>query len=41
MTRLARENPGEITICAVGPVTNVALALAKTPELAGLVKRSS
>ena len=38
MTRLARENPGEITIAAVGPVTNVALALAKTPELAGLVK---
>ncbi len=39
MTRLARENPGEMTIAAVGPVTNVALALAKTPELAGLVKR--
>jgi purine nucleosidase len=39
MTRLARENPGEITLAAVGPVTNVALALAKTPELAGWVQR--
>lgn len=39
ITRLAREHPGQMTIAAVGPVTNVALALAKTPELAGLVKR--
>ena len=27
--RMAKENPGEITLCPVGPVTNVALALAK------------
>ena len=25
--RMAKENPGEIALCAVGPVTNVALAL--------------
>jgi purine nucleosidase len=32
--RMARENPGEITLCVVGPITNVALALAKAPEIA-------
>ncbi len=37
--RMARENPGEITLCPVGPVTNVALALAKAPEIATLLKR--
>lgn len=39
--RLARENPGEITLVPVGPLTNVALALLKEPEtatrLAGVV----
>jgi purine nucleosidase len=39
IARVARENPGEITVCAVGPVTNVALALAKAPEIAGMLKR--
>ncbi len=38
MIRMARENPGEITLCAVGPITNVAIALAKTPEVARLFK---
>jgi len=37
--RMAKENPGEITLCAVGPVTNVALALTKAPEVAGLLRR--
>jgi purine nucleosidase len=37
--RMARENPGEITLCPVGPVTNVALALAVAPEIAPLLKR--
>src|SRR5271156_4788697 len=37
--RMAHENPGEITLCPVGPVTNVALALAKAPETATLLKR--
>ena len=35
---MARENPGEITLCPVGPITNVAIALARAPEIAGLLK---
>ena len=38
MIRLARDNPGEITLCPVGPLTNVAIALAKAPEVARLFK---
>lgn len=37
--RMAKENPGEIALCAVGPVTNVALALAKAPEIAALLRK--
>jgi purine nucleosidase len=37
--RMAKENPGEITLCAVGPVTNVALALAKALETASLLRK--
>jgi purine nucleosidase len=37
--RMAKENPGEIALCAVGPLTNVALALAKAPEIAGLLRK--
>jgi purine nucleosidase len=36
--RMARDNPGAITLCPVGPITNVALALAKAPDIAGLLK---
>lgn len=36
--RMARENPGEITLCPVGPITNVAVALACAPDIAGLLK---
>ena len=36
--RMARENPGEITLCPVGPITNVAVALTRAPEIAGLLK---
>jgi purine nucleosidase len=36
--RMARENPGAITLCPVGPITNVAIALAKAPDVAGLLK---
>jgi len=35
----ARTNPGEITLIAVGPLTNVAQALAKEPKLPSLVKQ--
>jgi purine nucleosidase len=37
--RMAKENPGEIAHCAVGPVTNVALALTKAPETAKLLRK--
>jgi inosine-uridine nucleoside N-ribohydrolase len=33
-----RANPGEVTIVAVGRMTNLALALAEAPEITGLVK---
>src|SRR4029079_12507996 len=36
--RMARENPGEITLCPVGPITNVAVALPRAPEIATLLK---
>ena len=34
-----RANPGEISIVATGPQTNVALALRMAPDIAGLVKQ--
>ena len=37
--RMAKENPGEIALCPVGPVTNVALALVKAPEIAKLLRK--
>lgn len=37
--RMIKENPGEITLCPVGPITNVALALTKAPEIARLAKQ--
>lgn len=38
IVRLAREHPGEVEIVAVGPLTNVALALGLCPELPRLVR---
>ena len=35
--RIVRENPGEITMVAIGPLTNVALALRADPDLAGMI----
>ncbi len=37
MIELAQARPGEITWVAIGPLTNLALALAKAPELGELV----
>jgi len=38
MIRVIKENPGEITLVPVGPITNVALALTKAPEIAKLAR---
>lgn len=36
--RIVRENPGEITIIGIGPLTNVAMALRQEPEMANKVR---
>jgi inosine-uridine nucleoside N-ribohydrolase len=36
--RIVRANPGEITIVAVGPLTNIATVLKEDPSLAALIK---
>jgi inosine-uridine nucleoside N-ribohydrolase len=36
--RLVRSSPGEISIVAVGPLTNVATALRSDPDLAGMIR---
>lgn len=36
---LAREHPGELTVIALAPLTNIALALMREPELPRLVRR--
>ena len=36
--RMINENPGEITLCPVGPLSNIALALRHDPSIAGKVK---
>jgi purine nucleosidase len=38
IVRLARERPGELTLVAVGPLTNIALALMLEPRLPELVR---
>ena len=32
--------PGEITLCTLGPLTNVAMALVKAPEIAPRIRRN-
>ncbi|MCP5382808.1 MAG: nucleoside hydrolase [Kordiimonadaceae bacterium] len=34
-----RENPGEITIAALGPLTNLALAIRKAPDISAKIKK--
>lgn len=36
--RMARAQPGALTLCTVGPLTNAALAFARAPELAQLLR---
>lgn len=36
--RILRDNPGEITLCPIGPMTNIALALIKAPDIAPLIR---
>ncbi|MCB8874301.1 nucleoside hydrolase [Acidisoma silvae] len=35
--RIVRDNPGQITLCPVGPMTNIALALIKAPDIIPLI----
>lgn len=35
--RLVRANPGEITLCPIGPMTNIAMALIKAPDIVPLI----
>src|ERR1700678_241767 len=38
LSRIVRESPGEITIVAVGPLTNIATVLSSDPALAGMIR---
>jgi len=38
LIELARAHPGQVIVLAIGPLTNLALALESSPEIAGLVK---
>ncbi|SIO91269.1 nucleoside hydrolase [Nocardiopsis sp. JB363] len=38
LVRMAAENPGELSIVAIGPLTNIAMALAKDPSFVDNVK---
>lgn len=39
LIRLAAEQPGELTIVCIGPLTNIAMAVVKDPSFVGNVKR--
>lgn len=35
--RTVEENPGEVTLCCIGPLTNIAVALCRRPEIAAKI----
>ena len=35
--RLVKENPGEVTLVATGPMSNIAMAMIKAPEIRGMI----
>jgi purine nucleosidase len=37
INRLLQDEPGSITLCALGPLTNIAMALIKEPSIAGRI----
>ena len=39
IAHLRREPPGTVTLCPLGPLTNVATALARAPDVAGRIRR--
>ncbi|WP_419739681.1 nucleoside hydrolase [Ruegeria sp.] len=39
LVEMARQHPGELVVCAVGPLTNIADAMALDPEFASNLKR--
>ena len=39
MRRTIHDNPGEVTLLTIGPLTNIALLLAADPQIPGLLKR--
>lgn len=39
LIRMARAHPGEVTVCAIGPLTNIADALARDPGFLAQLKR--
>ena len=39
LARIVRDRPGEVTLLALGPLTNLAVAFALAPDLPGLLKR--
>lgn len=39
LCRMAREHKGELVLCPIGPLTNIARAIQRDPEFAGNVKR--